>query len=166
MNYLTQLIQILNTEKELYIELTELAQEKQDAIVNNEVEELAECLKKEDSLILEIEEAGRERRNVVIALCNELDINDKELSFTQLREFINEDARKYLDHLKQNLLEVLDRLHQINETNKLLIEQSLSINEYTLGLLTQVRNAQPTYTKEGSDYRPSEKNIRLIDKKI
>lgn len=166
MNYLTHLIQILNNEKELYIELTEIAQEKQDVIITNDVEKLAECLKKEDHLIQEIEEAEKERRKVVIALCTDLDISDKELSFTKLREFINEDSRKYLDNLKQNLLEVLNRLHQINETNKLLIEQSLSINEYTLGLLTQARSAQPTYTKEGSDNISSAKNIRLIDKKV
>ncbi len=164
MDYLKELIRVLGIEKKLYLELTDMAKEKQKVIINNNIEQLANYLTQEQDLIADIENVEKERRQAVIGLCTELDMPDKELSFTKLRELLDESAKSKLDQFKESLLEVLEELHSVNETNRILIEEAMRINDFTLRLLTQAAmpSTKPTYTKTGVD---KEKSQHLIDKR-
>lgn len=163
MNYLNELISILTVEKKLYTELTNLAHDKQKVIINNNVEQLADFLKKEQELIDEIESTEKERRNAVIGLCNELNISEKELSFSKLREYLDTSSRIKLDEFKKSLLVILEELHETNETNRMLIEEAMRLNDYSIRLLAQATTPiSPIYSKEGAN---DNKPRHLIDKK-
>lgn len=160
---LNELIQVLTVEKKLYKELANLAHEKQKLIIANDVEVLAEVLKKEEELIDTIESTEKERRTAVISLCNELNISERELSFSKLREFLDDESRVKLDHFKASLIEILDELQFTNETNRTLIEEAMRINDFTIRLLTQATTPpSPTYGKAGYN---ENKPQHLIDKK-
>lgn len=161
---LNELIRVLTLEKKLYKDLANLAHDKQRLIIANDIEELAEVLKKEQELIDTIEATEKERRTAVINLCNELNISERELSFSKLREFLDEESRKKLDQFKSSLLEILDELQATNETNRELIEEAMRINDFTVRLITQAATPpSPTYGKAGyNDNKPQ----HLIDKKV
>lgn len=163
MDYLAELIRVLGLEKQLYQELTELAKAKQRVIIDNDIERLTAHLQDEEQLIKEIEEIERERRQVVVGLCTKLDISDKQLSFSRLREFLDEPAKTKLDEFKISLLEVLEELLAINETNRMLVEEAMKINDYTLRLFAQaMKPPVSTYDKSGDD---TEKGRPLVDKR-
>ncbi|AZR73903.1 hypothetical protein BBF96_11185 [Anoxybacter fermentans] len=164
MDYLNELIRVLNEEKKLYTKLTDLAHDKQQVIIANDVEKLADYLREEQDLIDKIEGIEKKRRQVVIGLCSELDIPDKELSFSKLRDFLDEGSRIKLDQLRTSLLKILEELHQTNETNRVLIEEALKINDFTIRILTQaVSPSSSTYTRAGVEENKSQ---HLIDKRV
>lgn len=164
MDYLNQLIQILSVEKKLYTELKELAQNKQKTIISNDVEQLAIYLSEEQSLIDQIEDVEKERRQAVIGLCTDLDITEKELSFTKLREYLDPVSRKKLDQFKTSLLEILEELGEVNETNRVLIQEAMKINDFTIRILTQASAPiSSTYNRTGVDQAKSQ---NIIDKRV
>lgn len=164
MDYLNELIRVLSVEKDLYSQLAELAHAKQKVIISNDVETLAEYLKEEQELIDNIEDVERDRRNAVIGLCNSLDISEKELSFSKLREYLDASSKAKLDQFKTSLLRILEELHNTNETNRMLIEEAMRINDFTVRVLTQATAPiNPTYSKVGSN---DNKPRHLIDKKV
>lgn len=163
MDYLPELIRVLSLEKQLYEELTELAKAKQQVIIDNDVDKLTGYLSDEEQLIKEIEDIERKRRQVVVKLCTKLDISDKELSFSKLREYLDEQAKTQLDEFKTSLLEVLEELLSVNETNRMLVEEAMKLNDFTLRLFTQaIKPSISTYDKSGDD---TEKGRPLVDKR-
>ena len=163
MDHFNELIRVLTLEKKLYIELADLAQKKQKVIIANDVQQLAEYIKEEQELIERIEAVEAERRTAVIGLCSGMNISEKELSFSKLREHLNEDSQRKLDALKTELLEVLNQLQGINEVNRMLIEEALRINDFSVRVLTQA--ASPTPTTYGKGGFNQESSLHLIDKK-
>lgn len=160
---LHELIRVLTVEKKLYKDLADLAHVKQELIIANDIEELAEVLKQEQELIETIESTEKERRTAVINLCNELNISERELSFSKLREFLDESSRTKMDQFKASLMEILDELQATNETNRVLIEEAMRINDFTVRLITQATTPpNPTYGKSGYN---ENKPQHLIDKK-
>lgn len=163
MDHHNELIRILTLEKTLYTELANLAHAKQKVIIANEVQQLADLIKKEQDLIDHIESVEAERRTVVIGLCSDMNISEKELSFTRLREHLDESFRRKLDIFKTELMVVLEDLQTTNETNRMLIEEALRINDFTVRVLTQAATPAPTtYGKGGMN---QESSLHLIDKK-
>lgn len=164
MDHFNELIRILTLEKKLYSELASLAHEKQKVIIANDVQTLAEYLREEQELIDNIESVEKERRNTVIGLCSDLNISEKEISFSRLREFLDGPSQKRLDEFKNSLLTVLEELQGTNEINRMLIEEALRINDFTVRVLTQAATPAPgTYGKGGVNTQ--DKPLHLIDKK-
>ena len=161
MNNLNKLATVLEEEKGLYSELTQLAHDKQQVIINNDVEKLADYLRNEQELIEKIEKKEKERRRVVISLCSDIDMPEQDLSFSKLRDYINDDSKKELEELKSGLLEVLEELQRVNDANKKLIEEALNLNDFNVKILTEATSpSASTYSKKGSN---GNKPRRLID---
>lgn len=163
MDYLKELIRVLGVEKRLYTELTELAEKKQKIIIANDIDGLVKCLEDEQELVASIEDVERERRQAVIGLGVAYDFSDKEISYSKLCGLLDQPSRVILAKFRDSLLEVLERLQQINDTNRVLIEEALKINDFTVRLITQAANPQtPIYSKDGVD---KNKSKHLIDKR-
>ncbi len=164
MNYFNELIRVLCVEEELYRELTMMAQKKQEVIIANDIDGLAKCLQNEQELIEKIENVEKERRQFILSLSTSLNISERELSFSKIKDFLDERSKEKLEKFRTNLLQTLETLNKVNETNKMLIEEAMNINEFTIRTLTQAASpSSSTYGKNGVDQNKSQ---HLIDKRV
>ncbi|MCK4257405.1 MAG: flagellar protein FlgN [Halanaerobiales bacterium] len=164
MNHLNELLRVLAVEQGLYEELAVWAQKKQEVIIANDIDELAKCLKEEQELIEKIETVEKERRQSILGLSTVLNISEKELSFSKIRDFIDERSKEKLEQFRISLLQTLEKLNKTNDTNKMLIEEAMHINDFTIRTLTLATSpSSSTYGRKGVDDKKSQ---HLIDKRV
>lgn len=88
-------------EYEEYTRLYEIVKNKQEAIINNDIQELAEILKEEQAIIEKIEEMEEAREKILNQLALEKDIDSKEtITFTELMELMPAE-RVELEQIKE-----------------------------------------------------------------
>lgn len=147
-----ELLSVLSAEKALYQELIALAQEKQGNIIANDLEELANTVAKEEELLKKIDKKEQQRKKA---------LSQQEESFKKVCEKAPADLVAALKKIRQDLLNILEELWEINATNGRLITDSLQLNNNTLQSLNRLKTSRT--------YNPHEKkslsNLNLIDKK-
>lgn len=159
---MTDFIALLTKEYEQYCRLKEKAELKQKAIIENDIEKLATIVAEEQELINLIDNLEVERQDYLVRIAEENKLKGKHISFNILVDLLPAEKKKELQVLRQDFLEVLTELQQINETNRLLIQDSLQINKFSLELIRQVVGKDTTYSKPGKNKIKSE---HLIDRK-
>ncbi len=147
--------EVLEEEKGLYEQLVEMAKEKQEYIVKNDLDKLNQTIAQEDGLLGQINEQEKKRKDVVEELTGE------EKTFSEICRLAPADLTEKLRALRGELLLVLEELGEINSTNGRLIQDSMQINTMTLQALTSA-GEDSTYSQEGDKKAPSR---TLFDKK-
>lgn len=161
-----KLIQVLKNEYEIYQQLYRLGEEKQQIIIDNEVDDLLSIIEDEQAEIEKINELEAKRVEVLTEIAEENSLAQEELSFTKLIELLSEPDKSELKNIRQKLLELLEDIQAINETNANLIEESLKLNNYTLQLLTDSNiNKNSTYQKPGKQDKNNKQQQNIIDQK-
>ncbi|WP_230868594.1 flagellar protein FlgN [Iocasia frigidifontis] len=161
---LSEFKEIFKKEYEQYCILLDKAQSKQQAIMENDIDELAEIVSYEQEIIELIEELESKRHSFLNDFAAEKKAADTEFSFAELMAFMPEE-REGMQELKADFLTVLDQLQQINEENKQLIEDSLKISEYSLELIRQAVGKENVYSKKDKSDSLRQTN-HIINKKI
>ncbi|MFY9496925.1 MAG: flagellar protein FlgN [Halanaerobiales bacterium] len=151
-------------EYEEYTRLYEIVKNKQEAIINNDIQELAEILKEEQAIIEKIEEMEEAREKILNQLALEKDIDSKEtITFTELMELMPAE-RVELEQIKEKFLQLLDKLQELNQENRELIEHSLKITESSLEFIREATGRTNLY-----NYKNDETNVQtdhIIDKRV
>lgn len=161
---LSEFKEIFKREYEQYCILLEKAQIKQQAIMENDIEKLAEIVSDEQEIIGLIEELEAKRHSFLKDFAVEEEPTGGNLSFAELMDLIPEE-RKEMQELKSDFLNVLNDIQEINEENKLLIEDSLKITEYSLQAIKQAMGRENVYSKKDNS-RSIEQTNHIINKKI
>jgi flagellar biosynthesis/type III secretory pathway chaperone len=117
--------------------LLELAKQKTQVLVQNDVDQLNRIVNKESVLVRQIMELDRERVEAIDAFLAEKCYKPiPNITISELAKLIfkAEDKQRLSDKQKA-LLERVDRLREHNTLNQQLIEQSLAFIDYTLDLI-------------------------------
>lgn len=131
-NSYERILEILEMESMLYEKLYEIAGEKKDIIIDEEMDKLAEIVKKEEQLLAEIKKLEEERSPL-----------EAELPVAE-----DESQRKLMIDLKAQLEEIASKLKDRNLLNKKLIDNSLSLINIDLNLLKD-SGGKKIYSKKG-----------------
>ncbi|MDR3271126.1 MAG: flagellar protein FlgN [Peptococcaceae bacterium] len=153
-----ELNEILCRQVERYCELKILAENKQRALINNDIATLAECVAQEEQFILEAGALERERISCVKRYIDSHSENPEGLTLAELTQQYPE-----LVELHQELKSVLEELQIMHESNKMLLNQALKLMNYTMSLFTQPDDH--IYGRPGAKERNTAK-LKLVDKKI
>lgn len=133
--------EILKSEYRLYQELYQLAQQKQDIIIAEDLDGLEEIVKREEKFLEEIhvlEEARLQPAD------NNAD-NSMDISQTSL---VDEPDREEFEDLRNHLVALTVKLREQNLLNNKLIDDSLSLLNMKMNLIRGSGGAN-TYSKEG-----------------
>lgn len=132
-----QLIDILGQMTEVHQLLVESGEEKKQAIISNDVKQVNQLVMGESKLVKQVADLEQQR----IAICEQflvakgyrpsLRITVAELS----RLIFNAEEKQALLAAQQRLVEVIGQLKQLNESNQLLLQQSLQFIEYSIDLM-------------------------------
>lgn len=149
-------------EYEQYCLLFEKAEAKQKAILENDIDKLAELVGEEQTLLNEIDELEEERHKLLSELVPERESSEDIISFNELLDFMPEE-RKEMKELKADFLLILEKIQKVNEENRVLIEDSLKLTDYSLQVIRQTVDKGSMYNKtDDSD----DQGEHIIDEKI
>ena len=151
-----ELIDVLEQECTIYQQLIPIADEKTQVIVKNDLVALQDITDREQISINQINMLEHRRDTVMTNI--RMVINRKTGDFT-LRTLIGlmekqPKEQKALSIVHDNLKSTIQRLVQINNRNKSLIQQSLEMIEFNMNFIqsTRMSPGNNTYTKGASRY--------------
>ena len=149
-----EMISTLSQEKELYLALLPIAEEKTKAIVANDLEALQRITDKEQEAIDRVGALERKRTEVLNNMGIVLGRKPEELTLTELIKVAEKQPKAQADlrELKDALGKSVKRLADLNERNGALIRQSLEMIEFNMNLLQSTRMVQGNnYTRNAGE---------------
>ncbi|RCW48212.1 flagellar protein FlgN [Halanaerobium sp. MA284_MarDTE_T2] len=153
------LLNILNEEKELYLKLLKIAEEKNETLVENNTEKLMQTVEKDKDIINKIETAEEKRNEIVSEIIEQFNIDNENKSYSELIKNLPEDWGKDLDPLRDELIEITDEFQKINLENHSLLKQALEFNQLSIDtILNSIQDEDITYSKDKI------KQPKLLDK--
>ena len=159
-----ELYNILSDEYELYQKLKNTASEKNDAIIENDIDDLAKVVEKEDELLAEIEEYEEKRTNIITKLADRFDLKE-DFQYSNLINNFPEEWQDKFSELRSKLLEVIDEIHEKNEENTMLLDEAIKLNNFSLNMLSKaVSPENGTYDKKQTN-KKGKQSYNIIDRK-
>ncbi|MFW6309439.1 MAG: flagellar protein FlgN [bacterium] len=164
----SNLITVLKNEFEYYQKLKDLAEIKNQAIIDNDVDELSQQIEKDKKVIETLDNLEEKRVDVLVALREELGLEEGQLEYEVLIENISDRAGEELNRVREKLLQVMEELHQINEQNKVLLQEAIKLNNFSFNMIANIVEPDlDTYTDNNkSNKNKSDSKIkRIIDRR-
>lgn len=163
-----ELISTLSQEKDVYLTLLPIAEEKTKAIVANDLEELQKVTDREKEMVDRVNALERKRSEVINNMGIVLGRKPQELTLTELICVAEKQPRdkKVLTELKDALGTAVRKLEDINERNKMLIQHSLEMIEFNMNLIQSTRMVQGNnYTKSAAETEIGASQTGMFDAK-
>lgn len=149
-----ELITILDEEYEIYKSLIPIANEKTQIIVNNNVTALQEITAREQEAVDRITALEHKRGRVMSDIKTVLGKKNEDLNLKALIEMLKgqEKEQKTLAQLHDKLKQTVKYLVEINNRNRILIEQSLEMIDFNMNFLQSLKMSpgNNTYNKFAS----------------
>lgn len=156
------LLSILKEEKALYQKLFEIAEEKNEALVNNDTDKLMEIVEDDRDVIANIEAKDKERNDKIQEIKAEFEIELEKDSYSSLIEKLPEGWGEDLNPIREELIELTDEFHNLNEQNQKLLEQAIDLNQTSFETIVKsIKDQDTTYSK---DAKSKKEQPRIINK--
>ncbi|MFU0828742.1 MAG: Flagellar protein FlgN [Lachnoclostridium sp.] len=148
------LIYTLGQEYEIYSQLIPIAEKKRKFIVSNNLEELQKITDQEQAMVDIILNLEKKREEVVKNIGIVLNKDPKTINMKNIIQMLEKQPKeqKELSQIHDNLKKTIQRLVDINNHNKSLIEQSLEMIEFNMNFIqsTRMSPGNLSYNKEAS----------------
>ncbi|MEW6723403.1 MAG: flagellar protein FlgN [Bacillota bacterium] len=160
---LSEIIDLLQQQRELYSRLLELATAKRELLVNADVKGIDEIVHQEQAILWQAGRLEDARFRRQMELSEELGLNVAELNFSQLKVLGGSDEEERLTGLQTGLVTILTELAETNRLNTELATQFLS---YINLSMQAIAGPQPAaaYSPEGKN-RQRQSQPALLDQK-
>lgn len=149
-----ELISTLSKEKDIYVGLLPIAEEKTKAIVANKLDDLQEITNREQEAVDKISNLEKKRGEVIENIGIVLGRKPADLTLTELIRITERQPKDQavLIELKDALGKAVKKLAELNERNKVLIQHSLSMIEFNMNLIQSTRMVQGNnYTRSAAE---------------
>ncbi|MDY7031205.1 MAG: flagellar protein FlgN [Thermodesulfobacteriota bacterium] len=146
---LEDLLTSLDKETDLYQDLLQLLQKEKRALVDLSLDDLNECNKEKETLILQARALEESRQYGLRKLAEFLDIPSDKLTLSYLSDRIDEPYSKEVKSRRSNLLSLFHSIKDINKTNESLMNHSLDCVTGSLSLLGNLVSTGSTYLHTG-----------------
>ena len=149
-----ELIDVLENEHKIYEEMIPISEKKTLVIVENDITSLQSITEKEQEIIGRINALEKKRQEIMSNIKIVLGDKGKDLNLRRLVQLLEKQPKeqKILSQLPDKLVETTERLVEVNNKNKSLIEQSLEMLEFNMNFVQSANMAQMnnTYNKGAS----------------
>jgi flagellar biosynthesis/type III secretory pathway chaperone len=145
-----ELTSTLNEELESYQRLLELSEKKTEILVNGHVPALQEITKEEQELAGRVFRLDKKRENVLKDICLVINKKSEDITLSTLIDLLGNQVneREQLTEIDQALKETLEKLRFKNEQNKLLLNQSLDLVNFTINAIRSIQEYPQTASYE------------------
>lgn len=148
-----ELIQTLDEETQIYHELIPVSEEKTRVIIKNDLEALSKITDIEQRYVDRIATLERKRGEVIVNIGTVLNRNPGSLTLRKLVSLLDKQPKEQrrLEELHDDLHQTVHRLMDINEQNKMLIEQSLEMIDFNINVIKSTQTVQSNnYDRDAS----------------
>jgi len=146
---LTDILDSLEQEKEIYKELIDLSTRKTDIILKKKVDVLDKLVDLEQELVEHIKKLELDRQELVEELAKVKDVEANTITLSKLIEWSEGDLRLKFENIQEEFTRIIDRLRHLNEINAKLIRTNLEYIDFALSLVTGEGASGSIYEKEG-----------------
>lgn len=157
-----ELITILSNEQIQYDNLLRYANEKKDCLINNKLNELGDLTNKEQIIITELNRSEKKRKDIIESLG--IVLNKDNITLSEIAKKLPESDKEALLKIKENLLNTVDKLKELNRQNTELITEGLNFTEYTLNAMQGPSRDNNSYANE-LNYERGKVTVRYFDSK-
>ncbi len=159
-----KLCELLSALEKKYNLFKELAEEKQEHLVENDLVALNEVVEKEEKVMKSIEEL-EDRRSELTDKLAEMTGED-EINVSTILEFISGSRRRRLANLQETLQSLLEDVSRLNDQNRQLLLDAMKFNEFSLKLMMQGAGEDGIYSADGDTVKKDEQQSRnIIDRR-
>lgn len=143
----------------IYQELLALSKQKCDILVQSNVKELELLMEKEETLFFEVTKLDRTSKEISKELALPYGVTEEEAVLSKVLQLAEQEGVCELKNVRQELREVLLDIKEVNALNQKLVEQGLTIVNYSLNVLAQ-SSVGPTYhPNESKSFAPPQKAL-------
>lgn len=150
-----ELINTLNAEEVLYGELIPIEEEKTQAIIRNDLQSLQDIAVREHDLVDKTSALEKKREQVATDIATVLSKDPKTITLEQIIDVLKNqpDDRKKLQDVHDRLKKTVARLQQVNEQNKDLLQEAMSMVEYNMNVIrsTRMSSGSSNYSSDASE---------------
>ncbi|OON91531.1 MAG: hypothetical protein ATN34_03275 [Epulopiscium sp. Nele67-Bin002] len=164
---ITEIVDVLEEQKECYDGLYTLATYKTRALVDKDVDFLKEVSLREEEFVGRVRLLDKKRDTLFKDVATVTGLAYDDLTLTKIVIKMGEELEisKKLVKLREEHVDIIDKLKKKNIHNQTLIEQSLEFVEFTLNAIqtTQLAGIEANYSRPG--YQQNVDAIRVFDAK-
>jgi ABC-type branched-subunit amino acid transport system ATPase component len=142
---LTELINILNAEYEVFVRYLERLTEQQQYLIENNLDGITISLEKINTLAQYAVNLETGRRRIIESLSERLAMNPEDITIGKLIENFKGPNFEELEGLKNTILDIYIKVNRQKKRNELLIEQSMGIIKQTMNYIHQTNNPKVIY---------------------
>lgn len=163
-----ELLEVLNEEEVQYQKLIALAEEKTQALVAANVQDIQDIAQGEQEVVAVIQRCEKKCDEVIKDMGIVLGRDTEDLTISQLIGMLDKQPQEQakLKEVYTHLGETAKKMKVCNERNQMLVEQALELVEFDLTLFRSMRTAPETanYSKDATNAAPV-KGIGKFDQK-
>lgn len=154
MEYLEELISILEEETLLYQSFLPILKEERGSIASFSVDHLNAIVSKKLELVAAIRAAEGTRGAIVGSISDSLNVNNIEFTISYLINILPEPHASRLRNCAQRLSSLVGEVSEFNKDNGVLIERSLRYINDSINILSGLAEERHTYSPSSSNYNP------------
>ncbi|MFP4457659.1 MAG: flagellar protein FlgN [Clostridia bacterium] len=155
----SRLINVLADQSKVYSFLIDLSKQMQDAIKINDIKKIDSLIKVQMALVMKLSSYENKRVKIAKEISKEVNVHPDDLTISEIKNYLDENQFSSLEELEQKLESNISTLSEINNTNKLLINNGLDLIEFSLNLLGASDSV--IYNMDGENKRK-----QIIDEKV
>lgn len=153
-----ELIAVMENEAVCYEDYLELANNKKEVIIKGDVPGLQQITQQEEIVAGQLFRLEKKRKGIIEDICTVTNRSPESFTVSGLiRDMAaRPEESERLRQVADRLIDVLEKCNQMNQTNKMLIEQSLEFLEFTMNALSGLTGASSsqTYARQGGAKDP------------
>jgi flagellar biosynthesis/type III secretory pathway chaperone len=143
------LVSLLDMQMNVNRQLLKLAEEQRQSIIKNEVDKLDSLVRRQSAQLRQLNALEKKRLAAVVCLQTALNLPDQPCSLSELLPYAPPKERQNLEKLLEEFADLLHKLKEANNTNKLLLQTNIELNDLMLNLLAD--NVDPLNNFYGED---------------
>jgi len=159
---ISNLIEVLQGQVGLYQQISALSAQKKDFIVGNDIDSLRKIVAEENMVVPKVIRGDKERERIMKDICMVLNKGQEDMTLSYLVTLMeNQPEHGELSEVVEKTKAAVHELNEINETNKVLIENALEFIDYNINLLHSTFADTPA--SYGSNYEEAMEQRSFLD---
>lgn len=149
-----ELINVLEQENEIYIRLSEYAEQKRQILIDADIEALEKLTVLEQDASDELLSRSNKQVSILKDIANVLGKDSSDITVTKLIGYL-ETQPEYQEKIivaRDNLLKIAGELKQKNNLNEILLNQAMEMTEFDITLFKSMRQAPETANYDRNAY--------------
>lgn len=160
-----KLITLLENTTDSYEILLEVLKEKQDVLLERDVDRLEEITEKERVLVDELQQLEEDRNQLWDDLLDD-GTDREEIPLNELLEHVSDGVADNVREIRVELKRAVRDVRRINQENMLLLENRISVYDEIFNMITGEGDKNKTYGPDSEAETHSSGSARLVDEAI